>query len=397
MVEDDDDEDDDNEDAKRTTEKTSTSFGMWAYKLNVRDYQALIDKGWRRSGQYVYKPTISTTCCPAYTIRLHASKYVPNKSHKKVGKKVRKFLSTPAGEKEVGGDEDVEEGGDGVMEPRPLMTKAPVDADVSKVVMPDSEMATDTRGDMVESAVESTAKRPKGDKGAISHPQRQARELTPDRFTNFLVDSPLEAETIGKVRMGSFHQKYYLDGILIAVGFLDILPSCVSSVYFIYDPSPEILKLSMGVYGAVREISLVMDLEKINPNLKYYYLGYYIHSCPKMRYKGQYRPSDLACPLTYQWVSPGTLHSPPSTTQGRASLLRPSHLPPSPLPILGPESIFRAPPEESVKDAHVAGLMAFTNGKVIQLQRRKDVYPDAKKLFHLLGEELMKRIVLVVS
>ena len=30
-------------------------------------------------------------------------------------------------------------------------------------------------------------------------------------------------------------------------------------------------------------------------------MGYYIHSCPKMRYKGRLAPSDLLCPETYTW------------------------------------------------------------------------------------------------
>lgn len=36
-------------------------------------------------------------------------------------------------------------------------------------------------------------------------------------------------------------------------------------------------------------------------NIKYYYMGFYIHSCPKMRYKGQYHPSFLLCPESYTW------------------------------------------------------------------------------------------------
>jgi len=30
-------------------------------------------------------------------------------------------------------------------------------------------------------------------------------------------------------------------------------------------------------------------------------MGYYIHSCSKMRYKGAYRPSELLCPETKEW------------------------------------------------------------------------------------------------
>jgi arginine-tRNA-protein transferase len=34
---------------------------------------------------------------------------------------------------------------------------------------------------------------------------------------------------------GSYHQLYRIDGKLIAMAVLDILPSCISSVYFMYD------------------------------------------------------------------------------------------------------------------------------------------------------------------
>lgn len=30
-------------------------------------------------------------------------------------------------------------------------------------------------------------------------------------------------------------------------------------------------------------------------------MGFYIHSCPKMRYKGNYSPSYLLCPETFEW------------------------------------------------------------------------------------------------
>jgi len=39
----------------------------------------------------------------------------------------------------------------------------------------------------------------------------------------------------------------------------------------------------------------------MSPDLKYYYMGYYIHSCSKMRYKARFRPSYLLCPLQYTW------------------------------------------------------------------------------------------------
>ena len=53
-------------------------------------------------------------------------------------------------------------------------------------------------------------------------------------FKRFLC-SGLGQKTVqanGKVkRLGSYHQCYRLDGRLVAIGVLDLLPDCVSSVY----------------------------------------------------------------------------------------------------------------------------------------------------------------------
>ncbi|KAI5753814.1 hypothetical protein M8J77_003543 [Diaphorina citri] len=98
---------------------------------------------------------------------------------------------------------------------------------------------------------------------------------------------------------GSFHQQYWLDGRLIAVGVIDILPLCVSSVYFFYDP--DYSWLSLGTLSSLREIEFTRSLHRSLPDLSSYYMGFYIHSCPKMRYKGNLRPSYLLCPEVYSW------------------------------------------------------------------------------------------------
>lgn len=50
-----------------------------------------------------------------------------------------------------------------------------------------------------------------------------------------------------------------------------------------------------------REISLTRSLHGHASALQYYYMGFYIHSCPKMRYKASYNPSFLLCPEVYTW------------------------------------------------------------------------------------------------
>lgn len=52
---------------------------------------------------------------------------------------------------------------------------------------------------------------------------------------------------------GSFHQQYWLDKKLIAVGVIDVLPLCVSSVYFFYDPDYSFL--SLGTYASLRFVN----------------------------------------------------------------------------------------------------------------------------------------------
>lgn len=74
---------------------------------------------------------------------------------------------------------------------------------------------------------------------------------------------------------------------------LDILPRCVSSVYLFYDPAFEHLEL--GKVSAMREILLVQELQHCQAMeyLTFYYMGYYIHDCQKMKYKATFRPSEI--------------------------------------------------------------------------------------------------------
>ena len=77
------------------------------------------------------------------------------------------------------------------------------------------------------------------------------------------------------------------------MAILDLLPHCVSGVYFIYHSDFE--KWSFGKLSALREAALALE-----GGYQYYYMGYYIHSCAKMRYKGEYRPQHVLDPESYE-------------------------------------------------------------------------------------------------
>ncbi|KAM6922134.1 arginyl-tRNA--protein transferase 1 isoform 3-T3 [Lycodopsis pacificus] len=352
------------------------SHGMWSHTMTVQDYQDLIDRGWRRSGKYVYKPKLNKTCCPQYTIRCHAPKFQPSKSHKKVLKKMSKFISNGELPKEQDGGEPMDSVCDEARPREPSsvcpsevkraaitdiqkeLPECPAITEVQKEVADGAPADSETSRKDPESVADerTTAAAPKPGMGADPGrpPCRKARDLRKERrlqkeqirqhadgdssivsptpptpaltkqpkpledfisesmpdnsshcleFRRFLCDSPLEAEHSPdgpEVGYGSFHQQYWLDGRIVAVGVIDILPACVSSVYLYYHP--DFASLSLGSYSALREIAFTRQLQKQSPKLSYYYLGFYIHSCPKMRYKGQYRPSDLLCPETFAWV-----------------------------------------------------------------------------------------------
>ena len=103
------------------------------------------------------------------------------------------------------------------------------------------------------------------------------------------------------IPFGSYHQQYRINGVLIAVGVVDVLPHCLSSVYAFYDPDLS-RYLELGKYTALREIEWVKRACAHRRELTHYYLGYYIRSCIKMIYKAEYKPSELLCPTSNRWI-----------------------------------------------------------------------------------------------
>jgi len=150
------------------------------------------------------------------------------------------------------------------------------------------------------------------------------KELTKSSYVRFLVESPFPAAeklddsvqsafdslpqtlidgntaNVPWTGYGSFHVRYCIDSVLVAVGVIDILPACVSSVYVFYDPDQ--MELSPGVFTALFEASLARALHQHSSRISFLYMGFYIHSCPKMRYKAQYRPCQLLCEETLRWI-----------------------------------------------------------------------------------------------
>ncbi|XP_030444555.2 arginyl-tRNA--protein transferase 2-like isoform X1 [Syzygium oleosum] len=459
----------------RSPDRSSVSHGLWAHSLTVDDYQDLLDRGWRRCGSYLYKPDMSSTCCPSYTIRLKAADFSPSKEQNRVYRRVERFLdgtrdteaklledlstskvacdcechgrsSLATVEPSVGKEEDKNEPEQFMHYLSDAIDKAvhtcvesetfPANVQLPKAsvkgvsltkkkklikglenllytsniafqlaaalrrarsekknekqsklsgnsaedqlpsgLLPQtigeklaqslSQMG-ETSGLLIQacdghlnfySIAEHTSVDKAGQEKSLSkefstrsgnkrrclvrccnccsgkrrkleillkrstfepeefelyrryqlkvHNDKPAH-VTESAYRRFLVDTPLvfvPSTSDGSVPpcgFGSFHQTYVIDGRLVAVGVVDILPKCLSSKYLFWDP--DFAFLSLGKYLALQEISSVKENQVHCPSLQYYYLGYYIHSCSKMRYKAEYRPPELLCPLRYRWV-----------------------------------------------------------------------------------------------
>ncbi len=342
---------------------TSKSHGMHAHVCSVEDYQSLLDRGWRRSGCWMYRPHLNDTCCPPFTIRLDACAFAPSKSQRKVEKRWRRYLDGELdddGKRVDDGDKDESRGGE-----RLGADASGVSASASLADRDAEAMHAETRDADATRTNETTAtKKTKrafeireapsafdeeeyrlwrryqasvhgDDEGSLSEASyRRFLVDTPLRLTNAPIREPEDDETQGgwvewpgykggrtkkkapafssdagsRPRMvpppprgfGSFHHQYRVDGRLVAVGVVDVLPKCLSSKYFFWEPS--FAWASLGKLGALREIEWVRRAANESDTLRHYYLGYYIHDCPKMRYKAEYAPAELKCAVTGRWT-----------------------------------------------------------------------------------------------
>lgn len=271
-------------------EESSISFGVVSDRMLVTDYEDLMLIGWRRSGNYFYKPNMLRTCCPQYTIRLKVDSYRPSKSQRHVVKKFKSYLENDHDENTT----NESAASDTVASTVPF---ASLEAFKEAFDHPPKHTFTIT----TENSFFTEEKYELYRSYQINVHGDDPMSVTKESFTRFLVTSPLvnnvessATHSDPTTSYGTFHQLYRVDGRLVGVGVIDILPSGLSSVYFFYDPA--FRRVSLGKYSAMKEIEYCR-----NRNVSFYYMGFYVHTCNKMNYKGEFAPSELLCPTTFRW------------------------------------------------------------------------------------------------
>lgn len=273
------------------------SYYATSSSLTPSFYQKLIDRCWRRSGTLLYRPNQRDSCCPHYTLRLDSSQFRPTKDQRQAINRFNKFVTGEAYAQEAvrlyprsrqesrrrDNEFDLVER---VHEAESKCLKTPPLPAHEFVVTLEPDTFTEEKYAIFENYQRTVHHEPPA-------------KISRDGFKRFLCNSPIRRGIMpgedGKVRkLGSYHQCYRLDGKLVAIGVLDLLPQCVSAVYFLYHDS--IHSHSPGKLGALREIALAIE-----GGYRWWYSGYYIHSCPKMRYKIDYSPQYVLDPETLTW------------------------------------------------------------------------------------------------
>ncbi|KAB8235495.1 arginine-tRNA-protein transferase [Aspergillus alliaceus] len=281
----------------------SASYYTSSVSVRPGHYEQLVNRGWRRSGTLYYKQNLQRSCCPHYTMRLEASAFKSRRDQRKALNRWNKFILGPEyirraaylcprtreEKKHRKCNFDLLAA---VHEAEYSNVKRPVDPKTKKLLEPAHRFEVNLEGDSISQAkFELFLKyQTKVHKEDVSKWQQKD-------FKRFLCSgmkrSPADPKSTEK-KLGSWHQCYRLDGKLIAVAVLDLMPSGVSSVYIFYDPDYE--QWEFGKLSALREIALAIEV-----SYRYYYMGYYIHSCQKMRYKGSFRPQYILDPESNTW------------------------------------------------------------------------------------------------
>ncbi|ODV60546.1 arginyltransferase ASCRUDRAFT_71034 [Ascoidea rubescens DSM 1968] len=271
--------------------KNSNQVFLQIYSIDIKTYEILINKNYRRSGIYLYKFDLLRNCCNLYTIRSNSSFLKLSNDLKKSLKRFIHFFN-------------------------PSFNIFPIDKSLPSSFYNLLLKFWNHQRTKIKSVFTSPNFTPEKynlfKKYQIAIHKDKPSSLSEKSFTEFLCDSPFNInydspfylqqldilnnswykfdsnqipdlktkQPFSKI-LGLLHECYYYNDTLIAISFIDVLINGISSVYFIYDPDYK--KLSFGNISAIKDF-LLCDLL----NKDYYYLGYYISNCPKMNYKKKF-------------------------------------------------------------------------------------------------------------
>lgn len=281
----------------------SSSYYLSCEEIRPDHYQILMDRGWRRSGHLYYKPDLPRSCCPHYTIRLEAAAFKPKKSQRQAVNQWNRYvlgseylqkikILCPRTRDEKRRNRNVFDLHNAVHMSELSNVRRPEKRKDGQALEPAHQFEVTLESDAF--TREKYEVFLKYQMKIHNEPKSRWGHASFQRFLCSGLNQQLLKIRGNVMKIGSYHQCYRLDGKLIAVGVLDLLPRAVSSVYLFYDPDYE--QWEFGKLSAMREIALTIE-----GKYDYYYMGFYIHSCVKMRYKASFGPCYMLDPESLEW------------------------------------------------------------------------------------------------
>lgn len=203
----------------------ATTHYRYLERCDAETYQGLLERGWRRFGRVFFRPECAG-CGECRSLRLDVASFVPDRSMRRTARAnqdVQVELSRPS--------------------------------------------ATARHLELFE----------RYHRAQEEHRGWPGRPTDPVDYAHSFVEG---AGTFG-------HElRFQVDGALIAVALVDLLPRALSAVYCYYDP--ELRRRAPGVLSVLCQVQLARRL-----GVPHLYLGYWVEPNASMRYKARYRPHSL--------------------------------------------------------------------------------------------------------
>ena len=194
-------------------------------QASAADYQDRLQKGWRRFGRAFFHP-VCKSCKQCLSVRVPVSTFRPDRSQR-----------------------------------RAIKTNADVRVLIAEPEVTEEKLRLYDRFHESQSA----------DKGWPEHGPKD-----PVEYIESFIDNPFPTE----------EWQFWIGERLIGVGYVDVLPSAMSAIYFFYDPDEK--WRSLGTFNVLRIIDSAAQR-----GIPHVYLGYCVEGCRSLEYKSRFRPNEV--------------------------------------------------------------------------------------------------------
>jgi arginine-tRNA-protein transferase len=198
--------------------------------LSAAGYGELLNEGWRRTGFLTFRPRCPS-CTACQSIRVTTDQFRPNRSQRRTAKLNAGLIHLEFG--------------------------PPTPSDEEKV-----DLYVRHHG---------------------HHSSTKGWPTTTD------YDAFMHLNNLSESPFGVQEWRYYLQGKLVGMVYVDAVPDGLSGVYYFFDP--DYRNHSLGTWAVLTMIERAREL-----HLPYVYLGYYVEGCRSMEYKARFRPNQILGP-----------------------------------------------------------------------------------------------------